>query len=251
MSTFSTNLKLELIGTGDQSGTWGSTTNTNLGTLLEQAISGYTTQAITDGADTTITIPDGATGVARNMVIEMTGALTAARNLIVPANKKLYFIYNNTTGGFAVTVKVTGLTGVSVPNGARMILLSNGTDVVNAVNNLPALLSLAVSGDGTFSGTGQVKLPAGTTGQRSGTPATGMIRYNSTTNTFEGYGSAWGSIGGGATGAGGDTVFQENQLIVTTNYTLSTGKSAMSVGPITINGGASVVIPGGYRWLVL
>lgn len=251
MSTFSTNLKLELIGTGEQSGTWGDTTNTNLGTLLEQAISGYATQAITDGADTTITIPDGATGVARNMVIEMTGALTAARNLIVPANKKLYFIYNNTTGGFAVTVKVTGLTGVSVPNGARMILLSNGTDVVNAVNNLPTLLSLAVSGDGTFSGTGQVKVPAGTTGQRSGSPSTGMIRYNSSINTFEGYGSAWGSIGGGATGAGGDTVFQENQLIVTTNYTLTTGKSAMSVGPITINGGVAVSIPGGYSWKII
>jgi hypothetical protein len=105
-STYSTNLAIELIGTGEQSGTWGTTTNTNLGTLLEQAISGYVTQAITDGADTTITIPNGATGVARNMAIEMTGALSATRNLIVPANKKMYFVYNNTSGGFAVTVKV-------------------------------------------------------------------------------------------------------------------------------------------------
>ena len=104
-STYSTNLALELIGTGDQSGTWGTTTNTNLGTLIEQAISGYVTQAITDGADTTITIPNGASGVARNMFIECTGALTANRNLLVPTNKKLYFIYNNTTGGYNVTVK--------------------------------------------------------------------------------------------------------------------------------------------------
>ena len=72
-STYSTNLALELIGTGDQSGTWGTTTNTNLGTLIEQAISGYVTQAITDGADTTITIPNGATGVARNMYLELGG----------------------------------------------------------------------------------------------------------------------------------------------------------------------------------
>ena len=116
-STYSTNLAIELIGTGEQSGTWGVTTNTNLGTLLEQAISGYVTQAITDGsgANTTITIPNGATGVARNMFIEMTGALTfSTTSLIVPANKKLYFIYNNTTGGYAVTVKVSGQTGVSV-----------------------------------------------------------------------------------------------------------------------------------------
>lgn len=133
-STYSTNLALELIGTGDQAGTWSSTTNTNLGTLIEQAVSGYVTQAITDGADTVITIPNGSTGVARNMFIECTGALTAARNLIVPANKKLYFIYNNTTGGFAVTVKVSGQTGVSVPMGAKVLLVSNGTDVVIATN---------------------------------------------------------------------------------------------------------------------
>jgi len=134
MATYSDNLKLTLLGTGEGSGTWGDTTNTNLGTLLEQAISGYTTQAIADGADTTITIPDGATGVARNMVIECTGTLTAARNLIVPSNRKLYFVYNNTTGGYAVTVKVSGQTGVSVPNGAKMVLMSNGTDIVEATN---------------------------------------------------------------------------------------------------------------------
>ena len=147
-STYSTNLALELIGTGDQSGTWGVTTNTNLGTLLEQSISGYVTQAITDGsgANTTITIPNGTTGVARNMFIEMTGALTfSTTNLIVPANKKLYFIYNNTTGGFPLTVKVTVLTGVSVPNGRKVILVSNGTDIVEAHN--------AVSGNATVGGT--------------------------------------------------------------------------------------------------
>lgn len=135
-SSYSTNLALELMATGEKSGTWGDITNTNLGTLVEQAISGYTTQAISDAGDTTITIPNGATGVARNMCIEMTGALTATRNLIVPANKKLYFIYNNTTGGYAVTVKVSGQTGVSVPNGAKCLLVSDGTDVVEAVTRV-------------------------------------------------------------------------------------------------------------------
>ena len=131
-STFSTNLALELIGTGDQAGTWGNTTNTNLGTLLEQAISGYVTQAVATGTDTTITIPNGSTGVARNMYIELTGTGGASTNLIVPANKKLYFIFNNSTG--AVTVKVSGLTGVSVPTGKKMVLVSNGTDIVNGLN---------------------------------------------------------------------------------------------------------------------
>lgn len=151
MSTFSTNLKLTLIGTGEQAGTWGTTTNTNLGTLLEQAVSGYVTQAVTDGAATVLTIPDGATGVARNMYIELTGALTAARTVEVPANKKLYFIYNNTTGGFAVTVKVSGQTGVSVPNGDRYALATNGTDVVPAISAIPNFVT------GQFLGTTAIK----------------------------------------------------------------------------------------------
>jgi len=129
-STYSTNLAIELIGTGDQAGAWGNTTNTNLGTLIEQAISGYVTQAVATGTDTTITIPNGATGVARNMYIELTGTGGTNTNLIVPSNKKLYFIYNNSTG--AVTVKVAGQTGISVAQGAKVILVSNGTDIVNA-----------------------------------------------------------------------------------------------------------------------
>jgi microcystin-dependent protein len=131
-STYSTNLAIELMGNGDQAGNWGSTTNTNLGTLIEQAISGYVTQAVATGTDTTITIPNGATGVARNMFLELTGTGGASTNLIVPSNKKLYFIYNNSTG--AVTVKVSGQTGVSVPVGAKVSLVSNGTDIVTATN---------------------------------------------------------------------------------------------------------------------
>jgi hypothetical protein len=144
-STYSPNLAIELIGTGDQAGSWGSSTNTNLGTLIEQAISGYATQAIADGADTVITIPNGASGVARNMFIECTGTLTAARNLVVPANRKLYFIFNNTTGGFAVTVKVSGLTGISVPNGKKMVLVSNGTDIFVATNYLNGQLDGSIT----------------------------------------------------------------------------------------------------------
>jgi hypothetical protein len=143
MATYSTNLALTLLTTGEGAGTWGNTTNTNLGTLLEQAISGYVTQAVATGTDTTLTIPNGATGVARNMFIELTGTGGTNTNLIVPANKKLYFIYNNSTG--AVTVKVTGQTGVSVAAASKVILVSNGTDIVQATSYLtttPSSLSL-------------------------------------------------------------------------------------------------------------
>jgi len=132
-STYSTNLALELTGTGDQAGNWGATNNLNLGTLLEQAISGYVTQAVSTGTDTTLTMSQGASATTRNMFIELTGTGGANTNLIVPANKKLYFIYNNTSAG-QVTVKVSGLTGISVANGSKVVLVSNGTDIVNATS---------------------------------------------------------------------------------------------------------------------
>ena len=167
-STYSTNLAIELMGAGDQAGNWGSTTNTNLGTLIEQAISGYTTQAVSTGTDTTITIPNGATGVARNMFLELTGTGGTSTNLIVPANKKLYFIYNNSTG--AVTVKVSGQTGVSVPAAAKMVLVSNGTDIINATNYMATLTlgsALPVTSGGTgvttSTGTGSTVLSASPT----------------------------------------------------------------------------------------
>jgi microcystin-dependent protein len=128
-STYSPNLQIELLGAGDQAGNWGSTTNTNLGTLVEQSVSGYVSQAIS-GADVTLTMTPGASATARNMYIQLTG--TGNGNLIVPTNKKLYFIYN--TASTAVTVKVSGGTGVSVPVNAKIVLICNGTDIYDALN---------------------------------------------------------------------------------------------------------------------
>ena len=101
------------------------------------------------------------------------------------------------------------------------------------------------------SATGSGQLPAGTTGQRDGSPSAGMIRYNSTTASFEGYGAAWGSIGGGASGAGGDAVFYENGQNVTTDYTITASTNAMSAGPVTVDSGVTVTIPSGSNWVVV
>jgi hypothetical protein len=136
------------MGAGDQAGNWGSTTNTNLGTLIEQAISGYVTQAVATGTDTTLAMTNGASATARNMFLELTGTGGASTNLIVPANKKLYFIYNNTASG-QVTVKVSGQTGVSVPNLNKLILVCNGTDIVNATTYLSSTGVLPVVNGGT------------------------------------------------------------------------------------------------------
>jgi hypothetical protein len=134
-STYSTNLGIELIGTGDQSGTWGATTNTNLGTLLEQAIVGYATQAVTDSASATVlSIANGTSSTGRNYVITLTGVLTANRTVEVPAVNKPYTFFNNTTGGFSVTVKVSGQTGVTIANGKKAIVYTNSTDVIEVAN---------------------------------------------------------------------------------------------------------------------
>ena len=104
----------------------------------------------------------------------------------------------------------------------------------------------------TFTGTSSIKVPTGTTLQRPGTPTDGMIRYNSTLGTFEGYrNGGWGAIGGGATGGGSDAVFLENDQTVTTNYQITVGKNAMSTGPIYINDNVTVTIPDGSSWVIL
>jgi hypothetical protein len=134
------------------------------------------------------------------------------------------------------------------------------SDIANAITNSIASdgqtvitgALIGVNNTVQFGGTGQVTLPVGTTAERSASPYSGMIRYNATYNQFEGYkGGTWGQLGGGATGGGGDEVFVENGVTVTTSYTLTTNKNASSVGPITINSGATVTVPSGQRWVVL
>lgn len=118
-----------------------------------------------------------------------------------------------------------------------------------------AWVAAYVSGAGFVaqsSSTGSAYMPAGTTAQRDGTPSAGYLRFNSTLAKFEGYnGTAWSSVGGGATGGGSDDIFIENGQTVTTNYTISTNKNAMSTGPISINSGITVTIPSGSNWVVL
>lgn len=107
------------------------------------------------------------------------------------------------------------------------------------------------NGNVIINSTGYIDLPVGTTLERPGSPNSGMLRYNTDYQQFEGYGSAgWGGLGGAA-GAGGDSVFYENDTNVTTSYSITSGKNAMSAGPITINNGAVVTIPNGSVWTVV
>lgn len=145
----------------------------------------------------------------------------------------------------------TPMTGNLDLNTNKIVNLVAGTAAGDAIE-FAQFKTPTFTGDVTVTSTGFVLISAGTTAQRPVSPANGQIRYNTTTSQFEGYqGGAWGQLGGGATGAGGDEVFVENSRVVTTNYTIPVGKSAESVGPITINSGITVTVSSGERWVVL
>ena len=132
-STYSTNLKIELQATGENSGTWGTITNTNLGTALEQAIVGYGNPSYASDANLTLTYTDtNAAQAARALVLNVTSAvsLTATRELVVPTIQKQYIVQNNTTGSQSITVKTSAGTGITVPNGRKAHLYVDGTNVI-------------------------------------------------------------------------------------------------------------------------
>jgi hypothetical protein len=190
-STYSTSLKLTLMGDGDQAGLWGQTTNTNLGTLLEQAITGVQSITMSD-ANYTLTSFNGVTDEARNAVLVVTGTNNAVRDLIPPVVKKLYTIANNTTGGNAIRVIGASGTGVNIPNGATCLVYCDGTNFVNglsgsigsfsingALSTTGALTYGGVTLSNSVTGTGSMALSASPT--FTGTPAAPTAAYGTNT----------------------------------------------------------------------
>ena len=427
---YTTLLQLPQPVDGTEAGTWGDVLNNAQAAYLDIAIAGGLAVSITS-ADVTLTATQG-TSSATNIgsttsqyaILNVSGAMTGARNLIVPSTSKWYIINNTCTGGFTLTVKGSATTGVGIVNGEKTLIAWNGSDFVKIANisgagtfssitntgltsgrvvysttggletdsaNLlfdgttltaneitsaaataltlksagttavtvdtsqnvligatalslsttaitplfvqgQALLGVSnqtnnankdfrilsgsyvnnamtiiiasgqlnnntisyggntVSGEpatthsfftstaGTLgagtermridssgkvgigttspavtlavSATDAILVPAGTTAQRP-TGAAGYIRYNSTLSQFEGYTSAWGSIGGGATGGGSDQIFWQNGQTVNTNYTITSGNNAGSFGPITVASGVTVTVPTGSTWSIV
>jgi hypothetical protein len=143
-SSYSTDLKLELMVTGENAGTWGTKTNTNLN-LLQQAVAGYQEVSIAGGAQTTaLAMSDAALSNARNAVIKLTGTITGNQIVTIPNGiEKVYTIYNGTTGAFTVEFKTVSGTGptFSTTNKGALLVYSDGTNVVN-VNALLKTISL-------------------------------------------------------------------------------------------------------------
>ena len=187
-STYSA-LKIELIGTGEQAGTWGTTTNSNLGTALEQAIVG---KADVTMSSTTITLTltnSNAAQDARAIYLNLTGSPGGAAVLEVPAIEKPYIVKNGSDQ--QVTIKVSGLTGVPIPTGKTALVYNNGTDVVTAIDFIPSLvlgaaLPIASGGTGSTSTT-FVDLTTNVTGTLPVTNGgTGITSFGTGVATFLG-----------------------------------------------------------------
>lgn len=158
-STYSS-LKIELIGTGEQTGTWGATTNTNLGTALEEAITGSADVTFASGTVTLTLTDTNATQTARNLRLNLTGTSGGAQNLIVPAIEKLYLVNNGCAD--TITIKNSTGTGVAVPAGKSMFVFNTGTNVVDAISYVTALATAtATITGGTITGITQLDV-AGT-----------------------------------------------------------------------------------------
>ena len=175
----SANLKLTVQTTGENSGTWGQITNTNL-LILEQAIGGYAGVGLNATTGATLTFSNGVLSNGKNQVLKLTGTITTSVNVIIPDSiEKTYIVENATSGAFTVTVKTTSGTGFTfgTTEKTRVILYSDGTNVVEVINNTQNLQDIAdvantngnfIVGDGTnfvaeSGDTARISLGVGTT----------------------------------------------------------------------------------------
>jgi hypothetical protein len=286
---YTTNLSLGLPVTGTESGTWGDDVNNAITAYLDISIAGGLAVTVTT-TDVTLTNTQGTnsatnigTTTAQYAILNTSGAMTAARSLIVPSSSKWYIVNNACTGGFLLTVKGTATSGVTLTNGEKALLFWNGTDYVKVA---------------TLNGTGAFPLPTGTTAQQPASPVTGTVRYNTTSNEFEGYSGAspaWKSIGGSAlsndtstasnlypvfaaatsgtaqnlyTGnanllykpSTGDlsstAVISTNGITlnantIATSYTIAATNNGLSAGPVSVNSGVTITVSTGSVWTVI
>jgi len=230
-STYSTSLRIQLITTGTEDEAWGQPTDNNLGTVIEQAITGVESVSLTGVSTYTLSTANAAADQSRNAVLVFTGTPTANCNVIAPSVSKVYIVSNQTTGGYNINIKTSGGNGVQVAAGGKQLVYCNGADfsVAVDVNNITG--NLAVSGGETLGGnlsattvtvngglvsnsgnitmtsnsnvvtmsasTGAFSLPSGTTAQRPSTTVVGMSRWNTSFGWYEIWnGTDWQQITG-------------------------------------------------------
>ena len=231
-STYS-DLKIELIGTGDQTGTWGSTTNNNFSIAISEAITGSADVAFSS-ADVTVTLTDtNAAQTARNLRLNLTGTSGGARQLILGSGcqiEKLYLINNGLAD--AVTVKNTSGTGIAVPAGKSMFVYNNGTNVVDATTYLSSL-TLGAALPVASGGTSLTTLTANNVIIGNGTSAPSFVAPSTTGNVLTSNGTTWTSA---AAAAGGISY----TAVQTANYTAANNQGVQTN---TTAGAFTVTLP--------
>jgi len=151
-TTYTPILQLALPATGELNGTWGTTVNDNITSMVEQAIAGLATVSTWTTASHTLTTANGTTDEARCAILECSGAPGAAATVICPTASKVYIIKNSVTGGYAVTLKTSAGSGISVPNGSTALLYCDGTNVVSGATYMATIVATSITDTGLTSG---------------------------------------------------------------------------------------------------
>jgi len=238
-------LKIQLMATGENSGTWGTVTNDNLGVALEEAIVGSADVTFASGTVTLTLTNTNATQTARNLRLNLIGTSGGAQNLIVPAIEKVYIVNNGCAD--AITVKNSTGSGIAVPAGKTMYLYNTGSDVVDAITHLSSLTlatALPVASGGTGSNTATFS-GANITSLNASAISSGLlaVAYGGTNNAFF-------TVSGPASTAKTYTFPNENMSVgfrnvppvgtQTGSYTLAT----TDVGEyVQVGSGGSITIP--------
>ena len=244
-STYTTSLTLTQIGNGEQSGTWGTTTNTNW-QLIEDSVAGVAQVTVSGSTGATLSVANGTTDQSRNAVIVVTGSISTSVAIVAPLVKKVYIISNQTSGGFAITIGATTGSTVSIANGLTTLVYCDGTNFFSGITGFTGgnlNITGTISATGTITGAnfatsgGVPQLAGGTTGQ---------IPYQTATNTT-GFTPAP-TTGSYLTWNGSAYVWSTGSVTTATNLA---GGSANSVPYQTSSGNTSFLTPSGATPLTL
>jgi hypothetical protein len=231
MATYSTSLKLTLLANGEGAGTWGQTTNTNLGTLLEQAITGVQSIVMAD-ANYTLSNNNGLSDEARNPVLVVTGTNNAVRDIIAPLVNKQYLVINSTTGGQSIRIRGASGFTVTIPNGTKVPVYCDGTNFFSAEPSF-APGNFAVGGN--LSVTGNTNAAAATF-----TGNVAALNISTANVTATGAGAFTGNVSAANFSTTGNAA--ANNVTITTTLT---GNNANLSGNVRLTSTGAVLVPAG------